>query len=154
MPTVEHRETIQRPVFDVFKLAGDFERWDSWQEGVTDVSLIAANPIRPGTSVTVRRNMMGRNVFINADVVEYDRHKRINLKGVHGIFPFTRTIEFQSQGRETQIVDSMTVRTGFIFFWYGPILSGALRRQMQKDWANLKQMLGSGGGQMTTPPSA
>jgi hypothetical protein len=154
MPQIDHRETIQRPVFDVFKLAGDFERWDNWQDGVTDVSLIAADPIRPGTSVTIRRNMMGRNVFINADVVEYDRHKRIVLKGVQGLFPFNRTIAFQSQGRETLIIDSLSIRTGFMYFWYGPILAASLRKQLQNDWGTLKQMLESGNGQMTSPPTA
>lgn len=152
MPRIEHRVTIQRPVFDVFKLAGDFNRWLEWQAGITDVSMISGNPIRSGTMLSVRRNLLGRNVFINADVIEYDRNKRIELRGVHGTFPFQRVQEFQSQGRETLIIDNLNFKTGILYFWYGPILAGALRRQMEADWASLKQLLERQGGQMTPTP--
>jgi hypothetical protein len=139
MPVIEQTATIQKPLFDVFRVATDFAQWSTWQNGVKNVALISGDPIRTGTMVSMERG----STFINADVTDYQRQKVLSLNGVWGRFRFTRHIEFGANGRETTIRDKMTVQTGFLWFWYNPILTARLNSQIKSDWANLKKQLES-----------
>jgi hypothetical protein len=137
MPVIEQTVTIQKPLFDVFRVATDFAQWHTWQAGVKNVALISGDPIRTGTMISMERG----STFINADVTDYQRQKVLDLTGVWGRFRFNRHIEFSANGRETTIRDKMTIQTGFIWFWYNPILSARLGSQLKADWAALKKQL-------------
>lgn len=139
MPVIEQTIVIQKPLFDVFRVATDFAHWNTWQSGVSNVALISGDPIRPGTMISLERG----STFINADVTDYQRQKNLSLSGVWGRFRFTRTIEFSASGRETTVRDKLTVTTGLLWFWYNPILSASLNRQIKSDWTNLKKQLES-----------
>jgi xanthine dehydrogenase molybdopterin-binding subunit B len=67
-------------------------------------------------------------------MVEVERNKSLEMTGIWGRFPFRRRVEFASTGRETQIKDRLTIKTGFLFFWYAPILSRALKSQLKQEW--------------------
>jgi len=139
MPIIEQTATIQKPLFDVFRVAADFTQWHTWQAGVKNVALISGEPIRAGTMVSLERG----STFINADVTDYQRQKTLTLTGVWGRFRFVRHIEFGANGRETTIRDKMTIQTGFLWFWYNPILTSRLRSMFKADWAALKKQLES-----------
>lgn len=145
MPLIEQKITIQRPIFDVFRLATDFERMREWQPDLLEVSLTSANPVRSGTMISMRRRFMGRLISLNADVLDFQRSKSLEIQGVHGTFPFRRTIEFSSSARETVISDRYNVRAGWFYFWYTPFFSRALKAQTDAEWKKLKQFLESGG---------
>lgn len=139
MPIIDQKIVIQKPLFDVFRMAMDFNNLSNWQPRTTAVNITSGDPIRPGTMITIRRG----SVFINADVVEYDRNKKITLQGIWGRFRFNRTIEFQSGGRETTILDKLNIQTGWLYFWYAPILAMNLRGELSAEWAQLKKQLES-----------
>jgi hypothetical protein len=139
MPVIEQTVVIQKPLFDVFRVATDFAQWHTWQNGVKNVALISGDPIRAGTMVSLERG----STFINADVTDYQRQKTLSLTGIWGRFRFARVIEFSATGRETTVRDKLTVQTGFLWFWYNPILSAQLSRQIKSDWVNLKKQLES-----------
>lgn len=144
MATVEIHVTIARPVSDAFQAVTDFENVESlqeWQPGLQSVGITAGNPLRTGSMLAMNRRFLGSTIFVNADVVELQRNKRLSLKGIHGRFNFTRTIEFSPSGRETKIQDTWEIRTGWLYFWYSPILTSALRSQTQRQWQRLKQIL-------------
>lgn len=144
MPLIEQTITIQRPLFDVFREAGDFEQFKVWQRDVLDISLISGDPIRPGTMVSMTRRFGGRVLFINADVVDYQRNKAIELNGVWGRFPFRRRTEFSSAGGgQTQIHDTLNIRLPWFYFWYSPIFTPSVRRLVTSDWQTLKSKLES-----------
>jgi uncharacterized membrane protein len=138
MPVIEHKLTIQRQLFDVFKLATEYKDFPKWQSGTKDVRITSGEPVRAGTMVTIIRN----NVFINADILEFQRNKLVKMQGVWGRFRFVRTQEFTSNaGRETQIKDHINVQTGFLYFWYAPILRMQISNQLRSDWAAIKKQL-------------
>ena len=80
MPTYENSVVIERPVFDVFKYVGDFENDPNWKN-VRNVGITSGNPIRAGSMVAMTRPILGRKGFVNADVTEYERNKKIEMKG-------------------------------------------------------------------------
>ncbi len=137
MPVIEQKIVIQKPLFDVFRVATDFKTVSSWQPRTTAINITSGDPIRPGTMLSIRRG----GVFINADIIEYDRNKKVLMQGIWGRFRFSRTIEFHSGGRETTINDKLNIHTGWLYFWYAPILSATLRSELSAEWAQLKKQL-------------
>ncbi|MCU0511379.1 MAG: SRPBCC family protein [Anaerolineae bacterium] len=144
MPVIEHSITINRPLVDVFRAVADFNAWHTWQPGITTVNLTSGDPVRVGTMLTIVRG----GTFINADVLDYQRNKLIVFQGVWGRFRFSRTLDFQSGsvgGREAVVKDKINLQTGWLFFWYAPLLAMSVRSQTGGDWASLKRQLENSG---------
>jgi carbon monoxide dehydrogenase subunit G len=111
MPVVKETFTLPRPLFDVFKVATDFEQYPTLLKGVRDIHITSGDPLRAGSMVSMVRD----GIFINADVLDFQRHKAITLQGVWGRFRFTRKQEFVSTGSgSTQVTDAFEVHMGFL----------------------------------------
>ena len=144
MADIENQVTITRPITDVYTAITDYENLESmrrWQPDTLSLGVTAGSPLRAGSMIAMTRRFMGSKTFVNFDVLEIQRNKRIELKGIHGRFPFRREIEINPSGRETLIRDSITLNIGWLFFWYRPFVRGALSRQTAQEWANLKKVL-------------
>src|SRR5262245_52671691 len=125
MADIEHQVTIARPIGEVYNAVTAYE--DSaalqlWQPELEAVGVTAGKPLRTGSMIAMTRRFMGSRIFVNVDVIELQRNKRFEIKGVHGRFPFRREIEFAPSGRDTLIRDSITLRIGWLFFWYRPFV--------------------------------
>jgi uncharacterized membrane protein len=141
MPSFEHSITVQRSLFDVFKYLSDFERATQWQAATSSARVTAGNPVRVGTMVSQNRRLLGP-VFINADVIDYQVNKQIQLQGVFQQFPFTRTYRVESiGGMQTRVHDHMVMQTGCLYAWYTPVLSLMLKRQIAEEWQQFKKIL-------------
>lgn len=135
--TIENKITIQKPLFEVFKYAGNPETYPEWQPKTNQVRITAGNPLRSGSMISINRG----STFINADLVDYQRNKEILLRGMWGRFQFERKTRFESMGGATGIDDRLTVQVGWLFFWYVPILQMTLNGEISKEWETLKQRL-------------
>ena len=87
MPKFETQVLINRPVFHVFRYVGDFNNDVHWRN-VQSVGITSGDPIRAGTMVAMTRRIMGRGGFVNSDVTDFERNKKIELKGSYWGFPF------------------------------------------------------------------
>ena len=143
MPKFENHILIDRPVFEVFKYVGDFTNDTQWRN-VKGVGITSGDPIRPGSMVAMTRPLMGRNGFMNGDVIEYDRNKKIEMKGSFWGFPFIYTMTFERRGQETNIIEIFDVRTRWMV-WFGLFFNMSLGRTLANELANLKQLLDSHG---------
>jgi hypothetical protein len=144
MADIEHKLSIARPVSDVFKAVSDFENTEAmqqWQPALKSMGITEGNPVRTGSMVAMTRRFMTGDIFVNLDVLDLQRNKRLELQGIHGRFRIRREIEFVPNGRESNISDKINIQTHFIWFWYRPFLIGALRSQTAQEWQNLKKQL-------------
>src|SRR5690349_10533210 len=101
MADVEHKLSIARPVSDVFKAVSDYENTEAmqkWQPTLKSMGITEGNPVRTGSMVAMTRSFMGGNVFVNLDVLDLQRNKRLELSGMHGGFRYRREIEFVPNG--------------------------------------------------------
>lgn len=153
MTEIENRITIKSTIFDVFKHVADFEKWAEWQNDTLSVTVTSGEPVRAGTMVAMMRRFLGSKIFVNFDVLDFQRNKVIEMTGVHGRFAFRRKIEFASGGGETQIIDSMRLRVPWLWFWYRPFLSSALNRQLKNDWQQLDEYVAANKGFSSAPTS-
>jgi len=144
MPVIENEFIIAQPITEVFNAVTDYEdeaTLQSWRKSVVSVGVTAGKPLRTGSMIAMTKRFQGSQIFVNADVMELQRNKRLELKGVHGRFRFHRVIEFTPAGRETRINDQFMIDISWIFFWYAPFVRFALRRQIEEEWEALKQQL-------------
>lgn len=143
MPTFENQVLIERPVFDVFKYVGDFNNDVHWRN-VRNIGITSGDPIRPGSMVAMTRPLLGRKGFVNCDVVDYDRNKKIELKGSFWGFPFVKTIIFEHRGQQTNVREILNIRTRWMI-WFSLFFNLALKGTLSKEWSQLKQILDSHG---------
>jgi len=139
MPTFENQVLIDRPVYDVFKYVGDFTNDAEWRN-VDRIGITSGDPIRTGTSVAMTRRILGRKGFVNGDVIEYDRNKKIELKGAYWGFPFTRTVIFEHRGQQTSLKEIINIRTRWMV-WFHAFFSMTLGGTLSKELEALKQLL-------------
>jgi len=143
MPTFENQVLIERPVYDVFKYVADFSNDSSWRN-VDRVGMTSADPIRVGTMVAMTRKIAGFKGFVNGDVVEYDRNKKLVMKGSFWGFPFVRTVEFEHRGQQTNLKQTIDIRTRWMV-WFNAFFSVALRGALSAELNTVKQLLDTHG---------
>lgn len=142
MPQVNYHTTINAPLFDVFKMATDFAGMPTWARGTRSTHLMNADPLRTGSMISIERMFGGTLVFINADLIEFQRNKGYEMAGAHGRFRFRRSVEFSAGGGQTQVRDTFTIHTSFLYFWYNPILKMNLQGYVKSEWEQVAKALG------------
>ena len=143
MSKFENQVLIDRPVFEVFKYVGDFTNDANWRN-VRGIGITSGDPIRAGSMVAMTRPIMGRKGFVNGDVIEYDRNKKIVMKGSFWGFPFERTIVFEHRGQQTNVKETLDIRTRWMI-WFSLFFNLTLKGTLTKEWNNLKHLLDSHG---------
>jgi uncharacterized membrane protein len=138
---IENSVTIQKPIFDVFRMATDFDSFATWQPATKLVKVTPNDPVRTGSMIYMEKSLPTGLTFINADLIDYQRNKVMEMKGVFGRFKFTRKTEFITSGRDTIVKDRLEMPTGCIYFWYAPLLRRMIEGQTKREWAVLKQRL-------------
>lgn len=141
MPKYENQILIERPVFDVFKYVGDFKNDVHWRN-VERVGITSGDPIRAGSMVAMTRPILGRKGFVNGDVTEYDRNKKIEIKGSFWGFPFIQTIQFEHRGQQTNIKESINISTRWMI-WFALFFNLTLGGTLRREFEQLKQILDS-----------
>ena len=141
MPKFETKVLVNRPVFQVFRYVGDFNNDVNWRN-VHNVGITSGDPIRTGSMVAMTRRIMGRKGFVNSDVTDFERNKKIVLKGSYWGFPFVSTIIFDHRGQQTNVRETLEIRTRW-FFWFGIFFNMTLKGVLRREWEALKQLLDS-----------
>ncbi|MGB7340055.1 MAG: hypothetical protein WBC91_14260 [Phototrophicaceae bacterium] len=144
MANIDHSIIIEKNLVEVYKTVTAYDDEaliKQWQPSIKSVGVTAGDPLRTGSMIAMKRNFITSVIFVNADVIDMQRNKRFDLKGIHGRFPFVREIEFNPNGRETHIKDRIWVKTGMLFFWWRPFLISTLRKQTAQEWKNIKILL-------------
>ncbi len=156
MPKFETQVLINRPVFQVFRYVGDFNNDVHWRN-VQNIGMTNGDPIRTGTMLAMTRRIMGRGGFVNCDVTDYERNRKIELKGSYWGFPFVSTMTFEHRGQQTNVRESLYIRTRW-FFWFGIFFNLTLKGVLRRELDQLKQVLdsqsGSSASGITYPPQA
>jgi len=138
---IDQKYTIHKALPDVWRMVSDFEQYPRWQPGVRLARVTPNDPIRTGSMLYIEQQGLLGTTFINADLIDFQRSKIIDMKGVYGRFRFRRTIELSSAGRETTVRDRIEMNPGCLYSWYTPLLRAQLSGQMQRDWNTLKKQL-------------
>ena len=140
MPVIQHTIQINRPVTEIFRFVSDFSNSTQWC--VPAIQLQKSGQLKVGEMVVGnRRLVLGRNVFVNADVVDYVPNQRIVYTGIMGTYPFRSTFTFNFASSGTEVTEIMDVRIFWIYFFIRPFVVSTLNGQMRTSLDNLKKVM-------------
>ena len=134
---------IERPMDDVFDYLSDFENNPEWQSGMKSAQFTTEPPLRIGSTYNQLASMMGRSIESTFEVIAYEPGKSVKATTTSGSFPITfhRMVEpFEGGTRVNAIIEGEA--KGF-FKIAEPLLALMVRKSIEKDYANLKQILES-----------
>ncbi len=139
MPVIQHTIQINRPVTEIFRFVSDFKNSPQWFP--PSIQLQKSGQLKVGEMVVGTRKLMGRNVFVNADVVDYVPNQRIAYTGIMGSYPFRSTFSFNFASSGTEVTEIMDVRIFWIYFFMRPFILRSIDSQMQTSLDSLKKVM-------------
>jgi uncharacterized protein YndB with AHSA1/START domain len=136
---IEHSVVINRPVAEVFAYGSDPKNQTEWQGGLVRVE--ADSPIAEGAVSTEVRKVMGREMETVMKCVEFDPPHKFQTKSQSGPVEMTFTMTCKPLGDNTQVDVLVEGEPGGFFGVAAPLLKRQVQKDIEKDYANLKEIL-------------
>ena len=135
---------VTRPSQEVFAYISNFENNPEWQSGQIEAKFTSEPPLQVGSTYDQVAKFLGRQIISQFEVIEFEADRKVKASSMAGSFPitFTRVVEPIDGGtRVTAIVEG----DGRGFFKLAePLLAWMVRRSVDSDYRNLKQILEKG----------
>lgn len=131
---------ITRPADEVAAFAMEAENDTRWIGGIASARRLTPGPTAVGTRVERVAHFLGRRIDYVMEVAELDPGRRIVLRSIKSPFPMKVTYSFEPVANGTRA--SVRVEGGpeSLLRFAGGLMSPAVRRNLRKDVARLKQI--------------
>jgi Polyketide cyclase / dehydrase and lipid transport len=133
---------IARPPSGVFAYISDPARLSEWQ-GTAEVEQLTPGPVREGTRFREAHERMGRRIESVTEVTGYDPDTYFAVDIVEGPVPIDGQWNLEPSAAGTEINFAATGKLSGRMRLLEPLIARAVRRQMRRDHARLKQVLES-----------
>ncbi len=134
---------ISRPIEEVFVYVSDFRNAIQWQAGVVEVRQTPEGPVRKGTQIIFVRTFLGRKIEGASEVVEYGPPTKHTFQSTSGPLPFTVSRIFEPTLEGTKVTIVFEMQPGGVFALAEPLIARSLKRSVEADFGNLKDLLES-----------
>lgn len=143
MVEVEKSITIRRPIGEVFAYVSDIRHSVDWQTGLLEGRKMTEGPLSVGTQFAAVRKFMGRKLETSIEFVEYEPDMLFTFRNISGPIPFETSYLFESapEGTTTVTIRMEMQPGGFFGNLAEPLIAANLRRDMDTNLGNLKDML-------------
>jgi uncharacterized membrane protein len=136
---VEHSIVIERPPAEVFAYTTDPGKLPEWQS--TALEARSEGPIQQGAHLTEVRKFLGRRMESEVEVTAYEPDRRFGLKVLSGPVPFTFEQTLEPADGSTRVKVVLEGEPGGFFKLAEPLVERAVRRQVEADFEQLKDIL-------------
>jgi uncharacterized membrane protein len=136
---VEHSVVVNRPVEEVFAYTSDPHKQTEWQDGLVRVE--AETEMAVGAKTTEVRKVMGREMETEMEIVEFEPPTKFSMKSLSGPVEMTFTQSLKSVNGGTQVDVFIEGEPGGFFGVAVPLLKRQVQKDVQKDYAKLKEIL-------------
>ena len=143
MIKVEHTVVINRPVEEVAGFVRDPANNNQWQSGCVESSQTSEGPLGVGTTGRDVRQFLGRRMESTWEITEYEDNKKSSFKTTSGPIPMQGSYTFEPSGGGTKVTFTVQGDPGGFFRLAEPILARMVKRQIEADYNNLKDLLES-----------
>ncbi len=147
MPVAEAKVElrISRSPEAVFDLLSDYDQNVRWQEGVKTSERVGGAAPAPGVTVRYVRELAGRDVQTEAEMVVVERPHRLRIKSDNRLFSYTGGYDLHADGEGTRLVYAGEIATSRLLGPVGKLVAGRFEAQMRGDLGRLKTLLESEG---------
>ena len=141
MARLENGIVINRPVEDVWEFVATPENATLWASGLAESKQLTAGPMGKGTQFRNVRRFLGREIETTIEITEWEPPKRMSAKATSGPIPFTGTRTFGAADGGTRVTEVVDAQIGGFFKLAEPIVARMIKRQIEADYANLRDLL-------------
>ena len=152
MIKAEQSIDINRPIEDVFAFVADQSNAPRWQSGILQVRRMTDGTIGVGTRYTSVRKLMGRRLEASNEYTEYEPNKKIVFKSTSGPMDFSAgyLTEATPEGGGTRLTSWIEMQPRGFADLAEPLITSSLRRDVEANLAELKDLLEARGGAPVT----
>jgi len=136
---------IKRPIDDVIAFVDDCRNDPIWQTSVLDSIQKTEGEPKEGTIYHVKEKFLGR--VIEQDWVVTERNADGSYwaaKSTTGPFPMDTSMKFEATEQGTRVIRTLHVKVGRFFKVATPVVGHIAKRELEMDFANLKELLEAG----------
>jgi len=141
MAKFENSIVINRPVEEVFAFLSNQENNPKWQSGSLENKKTSDGPIGVGTTYHSVSQALGRRIEGELQVTEYEPNRKYSGKSKSGSIPFELWMTFERVNGSTRIDFKAEVEIGGFFKLAEPLVASMGKRQIEADFANLKDLM-------------
>jgi carbon monoxide dehydrogenase subunit G len=141
MIKIEHSVLVNRPVQEVFAYATDPANLPEWQTSALEARV--DGPMQPGATGAIVRKFLGRRMESNVRFDEYEPPRKFALQATSGPVAFRVRQTYEPEGEGTRINVAMEGEPGGFFKLAEPLVGRAIRRELESNFATLKDLLES-----------
>jgi uncharacterized protein YndB with AHSA1/START domain len=142
MIKIETSIVINRPVEEVFEYMSNAKNNPQWQSGAQEVIKTSEGPIGVGTAYKSVNRLLGRRLEATVEFTAYEPNKRVAGKVTSGPVPFRFENIFEpTEDGGTKVMNSGEGEPGGFFKLAEPLVGRMVQRQVEANFANLKDML-------------
>jgi carbon monoxide dehydrogenase subunit G len=142
--TVDRTFTVNAKPAVVFAYLTDPEKATLWQSSLVEAQLEPEGPLRAGTQIHEVRKLLGRRMESTVDVTELEPEHVFAGHVRAGPVPWRFRYRFEESGESTRIELHMEGEPGGFFRVAEPLVVRTVEKQLESDFATLKQLVESG----------
>ena len=133
---------INRSPKEVFAYISNFENNPKWQSGMVSAKFNSAGPLQVGSTYSQEARFLGRPVYSEFEVIEFEPGNLIKITSISGTFPITvtRIVEPEGDGG-SQVMALVEGDASGAYRLAGPLLARMVKRSVQNDCRRLKSVL-------------
>ena len=143
MTNIEQTVLINRPVEEVFGIIANPEKLSLWAGAVKESKLTSEGTVGVGSTSTVVIELLGRRIESTNEVTEYEPNSKYASKSTSGPMPIESRQTLKAVEGGTEITNSAKLEGAGLFKLAEPIFARMVNRQVDMDFANLKDLLES-----------
>ena len=144
MNKIEISTVINRPVEEVFAATSNPENYPKWISTSREAKITSQGPVGVGTTYRAVATFLGRRIESDVEFTEYEPNRKIAQKSISGPFPAENSTAFERVDGGTRVTLALKGELGGFFKLAEPLLVSTLKRQVEADLANLKELMESG----------
>ncbi len=142
---LESEIVINRPLNEVIAFVDDNSNDPMWQASVLESEKMTEGEPGVGTVYHVKEKFLGRVIEQNWEVVERNADGSYwAAKTTTGPFPMETTMRFEATDGGTLVKRTLSIDVGRFFKLASPVVAHIAQREMDMDFANLKELLEAG----------
>ncbi len=134
---------ISRPIAEVIAFVDDNSNDPMWQTSVLESEKKTDGPAAVGTIYHIKEKFLGRVIEQDWEVTARNEDGSTwSAKSLSGPFPMEATMAFETCGDQcTRVSRSLSIDVGRFFKAASPVVGHIAKREMDTDFANLKELL-------------
>ncbi len=133
---------INRPIEEVIAFVDDNTNDPMWQTSVLESEKKSDGPAAVGTIYHFKEKFMGRVIEQDWEVTARNEDGSAwSAKSKGGPFPMEATMTFETKGEGTRVSRTLSIDVGRFFKVASPVVGHIAKREMDMDFANLKELL-------------